>query len=271
MQGFKDSSCWEQMTLPNNLQSKTFDELFFWTASTSFWNGSAYWFAQIAHTHTKYKYRHFYLLPLFILSFQDDARCPIRLGKKCLYVYTTSLVLDGTCPHLSASDLKILSQMSPYVIKKRDSLAIWIYLVIDGKKQDMDEDIFGRLKRSIHREARISQSRLPPDGNPDGTYDCKRLAPIFYLNHHQSEETLNTVQVSQLRTPRYGGASQGEVARNDPTTFRKLLAHHQAMGSAWLHPYRSVVLDAEVCSHREFGDSAWLALSDPATFNSQQQ
>lgn len=24
---------------------------FFWTASTSFWNGSAYWFAQIAHTH----------------------------------------------------------------------------------------------------------------------------------------------------------------------------------------------------------------------------
>ena len=29
MQGFKDSSCWEQMTLPNNLQSKSFDELFF--------------------------------------------------------------------------------------------------------------------------------------------------------------------------------------------------------------------------------------------------
>lgn len=67
----------------------------------------------------------FTFYPLFILSFQDNARCPIRLGKKCLYVYTKSLVLDGKCPHLSASDPKTLSQMLPYVIKKRDSLAIW--------------------------------------------------------------------------------------------------------------------------------------------------
>ena len=125
MQGFKDSSCWEQMTLPNNLQSKTFDELFFGLHPLPF-GMEARIGSHRSHTHTQNRNTDtFTFYPLFILSFQDNARCPIRLGKKCLYVYTKSLVLDGKCPHLSASDPKTLSQMLPYVIKKRDSLAIW--------------------------------------------------------------------------------------------------------------------------------------------------
>ena len=70
---------------------------------------------------------------------------------------------------------------------------------------------------------------LPPTVTDDIWFGCvcSGQSSMLLLNSFRR-------QVSQLRTPRYGGASQGEVARHDPTTFRKLLAHHQAMGSAWL-------------------------------------
>ena len=87
MQGFKDSSCWEQMTLPNNLQSKSFDELFFGLHPLPF-GMEARIGSHRLHTHTIVKYRHFYLLPLVHLVLSGQCQVSHSSGQKvfiCIY------------------------------------------------------------------------------------------------------------------------------------------------------------------------------------------
>ena len=67
------------------------------------------------------------------------------------------------------------------------------YLVIGGKKQEMDEGIFEQMVEALHPETVQELSiQTPTRCKPDGTYDSKPLDP--------SKEIINTLQVSRLRT-----------------------------------------------------------------------
>ena len=63
------------------------------------------------------------------------------------------------------------------------------YLVIDGKKQEMDEDIFDQMVEALHQPTtpnntpRNTQSRW----RPDGTYDKKPLDEDYFKNYYQKE------------------------------------------------------------------------------------
>ena len=63
------------------------------------------------------------------------------------------------------------------------------YLVIDGKKQEMDEDIFDQMVEALHQPTtpnntpRNTQSRW----RPDGTYDKKPLDDEYFKNYYQKE------------------------------------------------------------------------------------
>ena len=55
------------------------------------------------------------------------------------------------------------------------------YLVIDGKKQAMDEDIFDKMVEALHpkpvQEPPIQRSTK---WKPDGTFDSKPLDPEYF-------------------------------------------------------------------------------------------
>lgn len=61
------------------------------------------------------------------------------------------------------------------------------YLVIDGKKQEMDEDIFDQMVEALNPET----TQGPPiqtstRWKPDGTYDSKPLDPEYFSKYYQT-------------------------------------------------------------------------------------
>ena len=59
-------------------------------------------------------------------------------------------------------------------------------MYIDGKKQEMDEDIFDQMVQALHPET--SQEPPMPTSTrwkPDGTYDKKPLDPEYFHKYYQ--------------------------------------------------------------------------------------
>lgn len=63
------------------------------------------------------------------------------------------------------------------------------YMVIDGHKQEMDEDLFDQMAQALHQS---SNSHNPPTvtsrrWQPDGTYDKKPLDPDYFSKYYQKK------------------------------------------------------------------------------------
>ena len=62
------------------------------------------------------------------------------------------------------------------------------YLVIDGKKQEMDEDMFDQMVEALHpptvQEPPIQTSTR---WQPDGTYDKKPNDPKYFSKYYQQK------------------------------------------------------------------------------------
>ena len=59
------------------------------------------------------------------------------------------------------------------------------YMVIDGKKQEMDEDVFDQLVEALHQS---NDPHNPPAHattrwKPDGSYDKKPLDPDYFFQN----------------------------------------------------------------------------------------
>ena len=55
------------------------------------------------------------------------------------------------------------------------------FLVMDGIKQEIDEDLFEQMSEELHRP-KTQNSRW----KPDGTYDKKPLDPDYFKNYFQA-------------------------------------------------------------------------------------
>ena len=62
------------------------------------------------------------------------------------------------------------------------------YLVIDGKKQEMDEDIFDQMVQALHPET-VQEPPIPTSTRwqPDGTYDKKPNDPKYFSKYYQKK------------------------------------------------------------------------------------
>ena len=65
------------------------------------------------------------------------------------------------------------------------------YLVIDGKKQEMDEDIFDQMVEALHQPT-IQEPPMPTSTRwqPDGTYDKKPNDPNYFSKYYQKNYQL---------------------------------------------------------------------------------
>ena len=163
------------MILPNNLQSKTFDEQVFDCISHYLFE----WKPVLVGTDRTHKIEIqtlLHLLPLVHFVFSGHCQVSHSSGAKSAHMYEIPFSW-WRCPHLLASDPTTLQQMPPYLIKEHDSLPTWE--LMGRNKIWMRISLTRWLKRAIRRQAKTSQSRLPPDGHPDGTYDCKRSPDCF--------------------------------------------------------------------------------------------
>ena len=75
------------------------------------------------------------------------------------------------------------------------------YMVIDGKKQEMDEDVFDQMVEALHQS---NNPHNPPAQattrwKPDGSYDKKPIDPDYFFEI-LSEETIKTLPMPRLRT-----------------------------------------------------------------------
>jgi hypothetical protein len=60
------------------------------------------------------------------------------------------------------------------------------YLVIDGKKQEMDEDIFDQMVETLNpKKFQRPPIQTSTRWKPDGTYDSKPLDPEFFPKYYQ--------------------------------------------------------------------------------------
>jgi len=65
------------------------------------------------------------------------------------------------------------------------------YLLIDGKKQEIDEDIFDQMVEALHQPATQEPSiQTSNRWKRDGTYDSKPLDPEYFSKYYQ--KTLTT-------------------------------------------------------------------------------
>ena len=62
------------------------------------------------------------------------------------------------------------------------------YLVIDGKKQEMDEDIFDQMVQALNPET-VQEPPIPTSTRwqPDGTYDKKPNDPNYFSKYYQKK------------------------------------------------------------------------------------
>ena len=62
------------------------------------------------------------------------------------------------------------------------------YLVIDGKKQEMDEDIFDQMVEALNPET-VQEPPIQTSTRwkPDGTYDSKPLDPEYFSKYYQKK------------------------------------------------------------------------------------
>ena len=62
------------------------------------------------------------------------------------------------------------------------------YLVIDGKKQEMDEDIFDQMVEALNPET-VQEPPIQASTRwkPDGTYDRKPLDPEYFSKCYQKK------------------------------------------------------------------------------------
>ena len=62
------------------------------------------------------------------------------------------------------------------------------YLVIDGKKQEMDEDIFDQIVEALNPET-VQEPPIQTSTRwkPDGTYDSKPLDPEYFSKYYQKK------------------------------------------------------------------------------------
>ena len=66
------------------------------------------------------------------------------------------------------------------------------YVVINGKKQETDEDIFDQMVEALHQS---NNPRNPPTpamltrGKADGTYDKRPLDPKYFSKYYQKKLT----------------------------------------------------------------------------------
>ena len=64
------------------------------------------------------------------------------------------------------------------------------YLVIDGNKQEMDENIFDQMVQALNPET-VQEPPMPTSTRwkPDGTYDKKPLDPKYFSKYYQQKLT----------------------------------------------------------------------------------
>ena len=64
------------------------------------------------------------------------------------------------------------------------------YLVIDGKKQEMDEDIFDQMVEALQQPT-IQEPPMPTSTRwqPDGTYDKKPSDPKYFSKYYQKKSS----------------------------------------------------------------------------------
>ena len=78
------------------------------------------------------------------------------------------------------------------------------YMVIDGNKQEMDEDIFDQMVEVLHNPTNTHEPPIPTTTRwkPDGTYDKKPLDPNYFSKYYQKK--LSTpFHLSRLRTDNF--------------------------------------------------------------------
>ena len=63
------------------------------------------------------------------------------------------------------------------------------YMVIDGNKQEMDEDIFDQMVEVLHNPTNTYEPPIPTTTRwkPDGTYDKKPLDPNYFSKYYQKK------------------------------------------------------------------------------------
>lgn len=64
------------------------------------------------------------------------------------------------------------------------------FFVMNGKKQEMDEDIFEEMLQELHQStATIPQhcNTKPSRFNPNGTYNSKPLDPKYFNNYYHEK------------------------------------------------------------------------------------
>ena len=61
------------------------------------------------------------------------------------------------------------------------------FMVVDGIKQEMDEDLFDQMAEALHNPPTIYDNSTPTSTRwkPDGTYDKKPLDPDYFNKYYQ--------------------------------------------------------------------------------------
>lgn len=65
------------------------------------------------------------------------------------------------------------------------------YMVIDGNKQEMDEEVFDNMVEALH-QSQTPQTPPPPTSTrwqPDGTYNKKPLDPNYFTKYYHKRLT----------------------------------------------------------------------------------
>ena len=62
------------------------------------------------------------------------------------------------------------------------------FMYIDGRKQEMDEDIFDQMVEALHQpDIQESPIQTSTRWKPDGTYDKKPLDPEYFPKHYHEK------------------------------------------------------------------------------------
>ena len=65
------------------------------------------------------------------------------------------------------------------------------YMVIDGKKQEMDEDVFDQMVEALHNPTNTYDPPIPKTTHsrwkPNGSYDKKPLDPDYFSKYYQKK------------------------------------------------------------------------------------
>ena len=77
-----------------------------------------------------------------------------------------------------------LKEKSPYRIKYTTIMPC--YFVMDGVKQEMDDDVFDDMMNELHSIKSLSRVNANTSRwNDDGTYDKKPLDPQYFCKYYQ--------------------------------------------------------------------------------------